>query len=194
MFEEYAKKTRVGDRLRSYILAVPAVLAFCLILVFFGLFSSLRSGKERKELQRLAEMRQALLNSIQVSVVESGFLKRNVGGADLYVPMMTVEIANISSSAIENLQITGFFESESVFSCQSFARIYRLGPGEITEASLRCIEPTALGSVITGISLAQTMQPVNFSVHIRHEDVYATVQRGTSTFRLLGPAPPIPLK
>jgi hypothetical protein len=194
MFEEFAKKTRVVDHLKRYLLVIPAVLAFCLVLVLFALVASLRSGKEGREARRLAESRKVLLDSVRMAVVESGFLRRKVGTSDVYVPMVRVQISNVSTSTIENLEVMCYFESESVFSCQSYARIFRLGPGEITEASLRCIEPTGFGTVITGISLPQTTHPVNFSIQVHHQDAYATFERGTSTFRLLGPAPPVAIK
>lgn len=138
--------------------------------------------------------RQALLNSVRVGILDSGFLKRNVGANDYYVPMLTVLISNVSASTIENLEVIASFASEGVFSCQSNARIYRLRPGETTEASLKCIEPTGFGAVITGVSLSETMQPVRFSVRVHYGDAYATVEQGNSTFKLMGIASPIVVK
>jgi hypothetical protein len=194
MFEEYSRTTRLSDRLKRYLLFFPSVVAFAAILgAVAGLFS-LRSQRQERQVQRMEEQTRALMNSIRVGVTEAGFLKRTVGGDDFYVPMLTVLISNVSGSTIENLGVAAYFVSEGIFSCQSSARIFRLGPGETTEASLKCIEPTGFGSVITGISLSQTMQPVSFSVHLHHREAYATVHRETSSFRLLGPVPPVPAK
>jgi len=194
MFEEYSRSTLLSRRATRYLLIIPAVVAFGLIVGLVAGIFSFRSGKELRIIRQLEAKRLVLLNSIRVGALESGFLKRSVGGGDLYVPMLTVVISNVSASTIENLGLSAYFVSEGIFSCQSSARIFRLGPGETTEASLKCIEPTGFGSVITGISLPQTMQPVSFSVHLHHREAYATVAQGRSTFRLLGPAPPLPLK
>jgi hypothetical protein len=191
MFEEYDRRTRLSERAKRYLLFIPAVIVLCLILGLFALFSNLRSGKEMREIRQMEEKRQALLDSVRVAVVDSGFLRRNVGTRDVYVPMITVQISNISSTAVEDLAVTVFFESKGVFSCQGNQRIHRLPAGETTEASLRCAEPMGFGTLITGVSLSQTMQPVSFSIRILHQDVHATVQRGSATFRLLGIAPPI---
>jgi hypothetical protein len=194
MFEEYSRKACLSDRVKRLLLIFPSVVAFGAILgTVAGLFS-LRSQRLERQVRRMGEQTSALLNSIRVGIAESGFLKRSAGENDLYVPMLTVVVSNVSTSTMEDLVVTAYFVSEGIFSCQSDVRISRLGPGETTEAVLKCIEPTGFGSVITGITLSQTMQPVSFGVHLHHHEVYATVHRETSTFRLLGPVPPMPAK
>ena len=190
MFEEYSRKARLSDRVKRLLLIFPSVVAFGAILgAVAGLFS-LRSQRQERQVRRMGEQTSALLNSIRVGIAESGFLKRSAGENDLYVPMLTVVVSNVSASTMEDLVVTAYFVSEGIFSCQSNVRIFRLSPGETTEAALKCIEPTGFGSVITGVTLSQTMQPIRFSVHLHHRQVYAVVEQGKSTFRILGPAPP----
>ncbi len=194
MFEEFSRNSRLSRKATRYLLIIPAVVGLGLILALVAGIMNLRSGTEIRKSRQWEAKRQALLDSIRVGVLESGFLKRSVGGDDLYVPMLTVVVTNASTSMIENLALSAYFASEGIFSCRSSARIFRLGPGETTDASLKCIEPTGFGSVITGITLSQTMQPVSYSLYFHHRDVYAMVEQGRGTFRILGPAPPLPLK
>jgi hypothetical protein len=194
MFEEYSRKARLSDRVKRWLLIFPSVVAFGVILGAVAGLYSLRSQRQAKQIRRMEDQTRALLNSIRVGIAESGFVKRSVGGSDLYVPMLTVVISNVSASTIEDLVVAAYFVSEGIFSCQSSARIFRLGPGETTEAGLKCIEPTGFGSVITGISLSQTMQPVSFSVLVHCGAAYATVEQGKSTFKLLWAVPPISAK
>jgi hypothetical protein len=175
----------------SYLLILPAAIAFCAIVALVAGIFSLRSGKEIRLIRQLDAKRQELLASFRVGILESGFLKRNVGGHDFYVPMLTVLVSNVSNSTLENIDIIADFESEGGLSCQSSVRLFHLGPGETTEAALKCIEPTGFGSVVTGVPLSGTIQPVSFSVRVHHGYVYATVEQGKSTFKLLGTTLPL---
>lgn len=191
MFEEYAHGGGLSGKKIRFLLVIPAALVFCLAFAFFGFLTGLRSGKQEREIRRLEEETRALLDSIQIGIIGSGFSRRNVGANDIYVPMLTVLVSNVSASTIENLELMADFFSEGSLSCQDYVRIRRLAPGEITQASLKCIAPTGFGALMTGVPLSKTMEPVRFTVRVRHGDVYATVEQGSATFKLLGIAPPI---
>lgn len=191
MFEEYSPKAHIRARATRYFLIIPAAIAFAIIVGLVAGIFSIRSGKETEQIRRLDAKRQTLLDSIRVGALESGFLKRNIDGYDFYVPVLTVLVSNVSSSTLENLDVIADFESEGKFSCQGSVRIFRLGPGAATETSLKCIEPTGFGALISGILLSDTIQPVSFRVRIYDGAAYATVEQGRSVFGLLGTRPPI---
>jgi hypothetical protein len=185
MLKEYGQKNRPAERITRYLLVVPAILVFALALFLFGLLSNLHTGKEKRDLQQITEKTQQLLDSIRVVIAESGYIVRNIGSRELYVPVVQTLIANDSSSMVEDLELTSFFESEKSFYCQGYSRIFRLRPGEITEASLKCIELTGFGTVVNGVSLAQTARPMHYDVRVRLKDAYAYIQKGTLTFKII---------
>jgi hypothetical protein len=185
MLKEYSQKGRPTERITRYLLVVPAILVFSLALVLFGFLSNLRTGKEKRDLQQITEKTRQLLDSVRVVISESGYIVRNIGSRELYVPVVQTLIANDSSSMIEDLELTSDFESEKSFFCQGYSRIFRLRPGEITEASLKCIELTGFGTIVNGVSLAQTARPMHYDVRVRLKDAYASIQKGTLTFKII---------
>jgi len=187
MLKEYVQKSRPTERIKRYLFVIPAILVFVLALVLFGLLSNLHTGKEKRDLKQITEKTRQLLDSVRVVVTESGYIMRNVGPRELYVPVLQTLIQNDSSSMIEDLELTCYFESEKSFFCQGYSRIFRLRPDEITEASLRCIEPTGFGAIVNGVSLAQTARPMHYDVRIKLKDADANVLKGTLTFRIIKP-------
>lgn len=189
MLKEYGQRAGERKRFGRYFLVIPAAIIFFLGLVLFGLLSNLRTGKMRTDVRQMEEKTRRLLDSVLVAVSQSGYIQRNVGSRELYVPAVYLLISNESASMVEDLELTCYFNAKEGFGCQGYARIFRLRPGEITEALLRCIEATGFGTVVQGVPLAQTAHPMHYQIQMRHKETYASLQNGDLTFKIIKSVP-----
>jgi hypothetical protein len=186
VFEEFGKK---GSGFRGLVKRFFVIfLAVFLLAVAVGLIvflASLPSSRDKKNMAATSEKEQALLAAIEIALEDTGFVMRDMGTEEVYVPFLSVMVLNASSEPVEDLAIRVYFDCRQSFFCEGYAMIFRIQPGEITDAALKCIEPTAFGTVVKGVPLWMTTEPVSYSVQISRGGVYATPIQGKTVFRII---------
>ena len=113
MLKEYGRdKASFRDFLRKFLLIFTAVFLFVLALVLFGFLASLTTFKEKEGARLAVEQERAILATVRFAIKEMGFVKRNVGAQDVYIPSLTVLVSNDSKNVIEDLSVRVFFNSD----------------------------------------------------------------------------------
>jgi len=186
VFEEFDKK-RSGFRglVKRFFVIFLAVFLLALAVGLIVFLASLPSSRDKKNMAAISEKEQALLAAVEIGLEDTGFVMRDMGAEEVYVPYLSVMVLNASSEPIEDLAIRVYFDCRQSFFCEGYAMIFRIQPGEITDAALKCIEPTAFGTIVKGVPLWMTTEPVSYSVQISRGGVYATPIQGKTVFRII---------
>ncbi len=145
-------------------LAAAALFAAAigLVAVIYGI----PSGKQRKAFEEIRAEERVLAESYDVLVVRSGFQKKNSGQGDIYVPAVLVLIKNISKAPSKSSILSARFLQKDRTFCRDRARIPALDAGEAWEVWLKCVEPTGFGSLVWGVSLAETAAPMGYEISL----------------------------
>jgi hypothetical protein len=186
MFDPYGPaKPGFKERLKKILVFALAILAFGAAAVLFSLLSGIPSGRDKEKFKESKERSAALLRDVQVAVVGTGFAPRRAGVQDLYVPSLSVLISNTTSRTIEDVELRAWFEGGDSFFGRANARLFRLEPGETAEATLKCVEPTAFGTVIQGVPLWQVSKPMSYGLSVHQHLVSAEAARGVLESKIL---------
>lgn len=186
MFKEYGEPGR--SRLTWAGKALAFVLA-CLIFIsaiylVFQLFS-LVSPKHRKALKEVEAKEEAFLRSLDFYVVDSGYAKKSSGAREVYVPTVQLHIENVSDSIIEKFRVGANFDRAGKSLCRSSRLVVDLKPGESLEVGLSCSEATFVGTVFTGLSLAQTTEDISYVIWLQSDRASASLLQGTLRFKIV---------
>jgi len=166
------------ERFKRAALFAAAVLAFGIAVVLFALLANIPSGRDREKTRESEERAAALLRDVTVAVAGSGFTPRRVGAQELYVPSLSVLVSNATSRTIEDVELFAWFGGRVSFFCRAYARVFRLAPGETSDATLKCVEPTAFGTVVEGVHLWELSQPVRYGLSLRLKRITVQAAEG----------------
>ena len=104
MFEEYgSRRSGFKERGRKILLFLVAILAFLsglYVIIFFG---QLPTSRQKQVLQERERKEKMLLESLEMDVLDAGFLVRNTGDRQIYVPAVAIRVSNISDVAFSQL-------------------------------------------------------------------------------------------
>ncbi len=191
MLKEYGEPQRARLSWAGKLLAfVLACLIFASAIYLIFQLSSLISPRHRKALKEEQAREEAFLRSLDYYVISSGYVKRTSGLNEIYVPTVQLYVANVSERIIKDLWLTANFEREGKFLCRANRRIVDLKPGESREVGLSCSEAMFVGTVFTGLSLAQTTEDLTYFIWARSNKATVTLLKDVLKFKIVqGRAP-----
>ena len=186
MLREYGKPKSFHSSWVGKLLALAlAGLAFMLAAyLIFQLFSVV-SPKHRTELGDEQARDEDLIRSLDFYVVDSGYAKRSSEARDIYVPTVKLHIANVSERIIEEFWLGANFERAGEFLCRANRFVGALKPGESLEVGLSCTEATFVGTVFTGLSLAQTTEDISYAIWLQSDEASVSLLKDVLMFRIV---------
>ncbi len=164
---------------------VLACLIFASAIFLIARLLSLVSPRNSKAIKEEQAREVAFLRSLDFYVVDSGYVKKNSGLREIYVPTVQVYIANSSDRIIGDLWLMANFEREGKFLCRAVRRVVDLKPGENREVGLSCSEAMFMGTVFTGLSLAQTTEDLSYFIWARSNRASVTLLKDVLKFKII---------
>jgi hypothetical protein len=191
MLKEYGEPQRARLSWPGKLLAfVLACLIFASAIFLIARLLSLVSPRHGRALKEEQAREEAFLRSLDFYVVDSGYVKKSSGLNEIYVPTVQVYIANSSDRIISDFWLMANFEREGKFLCRAVRRVVDLKPGENREVGLSCSEAMFMGTVFTGLSLAQTTEDLTYFIWARSNRASVTLLRDVLKFKIVkGRAP-----
>jgi hypothetical protein len=186
MLTDYgARKPGFWERIKKLALIIPAVLIFLLGLWVLAYLTGQYSSKQKKEVQKMSLREVALRASIEFSVLDAGYIVKTAGREEIYVPELRCLISNVTNAMIENLLLYAYFTRKGEDVCGASFPVMRLKPGEERELTLKCLDSIGFGTVIKGVTLAQTTTEIHYELAAQGKGVYIDLGRGDFGFKLL---------
>jgi hypothetical protein len=185
MFPEHErKKTTFQEWLRRFLFLLSAVLVLVVSMIIFQYMSQVPSTKQKKAMATIKEKKESFLESINISVIETGYQKRISGVQTIYVPKICVQISNISAQKLKDFRLGATFSRNGNMICRDSVPVNNLMSLETRELYLRCIQSIGFGSVIRGLSLGQTSDDVNYDIWATSGGFYIQFLKGKLHFSL----------
>lgn len=186
MLKEYGESRKSHLSWEGKLLALAlACLTFILAAYLIIQLFSLVSPKHRKALREEQAREEDFIRSLDFYVVDSGYVKRSSGAKDIYVPTVRLHIGNVSDRIIKQFWLGANFERAEEFLCRANRLVVDLEPGESLEVGLSCTEATFVGTVFTGLSLAQTTEDISYIVWVQSDEALVSLLKDVLTFRIV---------
>jgi len=185
LFEPIQSKTSFLERMRRIFLLFCAVFIMGLILLAIAFLATKPTSRQKKDFQRIAAQEDFLMENIQFSVSDAGYLRRSAGGQVLYVPALYIRIDNLSEITVDRLSIRVLFRRKDKDLCHGTGSVIRLTPGSSRDIVFKCLESTDFGTVFRGLNLLQTTQDLRYKLWVTYEDVTISPLQGTFKFKLV---------
>jgi len=171
--------------LKRILVLISAVAVFMAGLAILLFFNSIPSIKEKKALAKIRLEEAELSRSFVAGVVRSGFQRKSTGARDIYVPCLLVQVVNTAASASKPATLRAAFQRNGGSFCAAAGSLPGLEPGAGCEIWLKCIELTGFGAVARGVSLAETTEPMDYTVWLESGRVSIVVTKDKVTSVLL---------
>jgi hypothetical protein len=186
MLKEYGepKRSLLGWAGKFLAFALACLIFVSAVFLIMQLLS-LVSPNHRKALKEERAREEAFLRSLDFYVAESGYVKKSSGLTDIYVPTVQLAIANISGRVIKDLWLTANFERGGRFLCRANRLVVDLRPGESREVGLNCSEATFVGTVFSGLSLAQTTEDLSYFILAQSNKASVFLLKDVLSFKIV---------
>jgi len=181
MYEQYSqrKKRSVWTSLNKLLLLIPIGFLICMF--------HLDSQKIKNTYKKIELEQQKFLENFDVYVYESGYMKKQSGVQEIYIPSLIVRVTNLSEEVFNNLVFYANFNREEQIFCRGSATLRQLKSMETKDVYLRCVNSAIFGSIVTGLSLMDTFSKVQYFVSLFHDNQRVTVAEGILDFNVLYP-------
>ena len=181
VYNEYSKskKKRVWFYLKILIFLIPAGLIFYMF--------HLDSLELKKTLAEIELEQQEFLNNFDVYVFESGYMKKQSGVQDIYVPSIALRVTNLSGEEFNKIVFYAYFRRDGRTFCRGSASLFRIKPLEMKDVYLKCVDSAVFGSVVSGLKLIEAFSTIDYTVTLNHQRRRLTVAEGIIEFNVLYP-------
>ena len=164
---------------------LASVAVFSLAVGTIAYLTGMLSPKAKKEILQRREKEENLSKQVVVTVTKSGFVKKSAGVEDIYIPLISLRITNISNRSIERLLLYAYFQGKEKDGCNASATIFKLEPGVSVDAELKCLESRGFGTVVGGWNLIRVPKEVTYGVAIDSGGVQVWLFEGKLDFVFL---------
>lgn len=186
MLEDYGSpKTGFTERVKRVFIFVSVVIILILGVFLLLYLGQLPSPEQKRRLQEHAEKEKYFCESIQTLVLDAGYQKRTIGYRELYVPVIILEISNISQKTVQDIIISSDFRNDRQTICAGTGMIFKITPGDRRTLVLRCSESMFLGTLIKGVSFSQARKDLRYKIRISSEGLYFYSTEGMLRYKVL---------
>jgi hypothetical protein len=186
MLEDYGSPTTsFTERVKRVFIFVSVVIILILGVFLLLYLGQLPSPEQKRKLQELAEKEKALMESIQTLVLDAGYQKRTIGYRELYVPVIILEISNVSLNTVQDIFVSSDFRNKRQTICTGTGMFFKLNPGDRRALILRCSESMFLGTLIKGLNLSQARKDLGYKIRISSEGIYFYSTEGMLRYKVL---------
>jgi hypothetical protein len=186
MLEDYGSpKTGFTERVKRVFIFVSVVIILILSVFLLLYLGQLPSPEQKRRLQEQAEKERGLRESVQTLVLDAGYQKRTIGYRELYVPVIILELSNVSMNTVQDIIVRSDFRNGKQIICAGTGRIFKINPGDRRTLVLRCSESMFLGTLIKGVNFSQARKDLRYKIRISSEGIYFYSTEGMLRYKVL---------
>ena len=187
MFKDIGRtKIHPKDRMVRLFSLVTSSIVFALIIYVVLLLANIIPTKEKHEYERRLQRSQELLEILDISVTQAGFIKKATSaGRDIYMPQMVIQITNTSEDTFEQIVLESYFTRAKQRICGGRSYANQLRPQESRQVILKCVESSLTGAIIFGIGLEDAKNGLDYDLTLAAEQIRVTALTGSLEFDIL---------
>ncbi len=162
------RKTSLGEKLsRIFTIAIGLIIFALIINMLFHLADFIPSDQKRDD-KELTQQERRLLERLEVTAIDAGFLKQQAGIREIYVPGVVVRLVNTSEEEIPFMQLRIDFSKEGRSVCVGGLSVTDFKPGENWEVLIKCSDSVFTGTVLYGIDEEDAEAGLDYEMTIEY--------------------------
>ncbi len=179
-------KVHPKDRAVRIFSLFTSSIVFALIIYVVLLLANIIPTKEKHEYERRLQRSRELLEILDISLTQAGFVKKATSaGRDIYMPQLVIRITNTSQSTFDQIVLESYFTREKQRICGGRSYANQLRPQESRLVTLKCVESTFTGAIIFGIGLQDAKNGLDYNLTLKTEQIQVTALEGSLEFNIL---------
>jgi hypothetical protein len=179
------RKISLGERLSRIFAIIMGLIIFALIINMLLHLADFMPSEQKKSLKALNQQEKEILDKLDVSAVEAGFLKQQTGSREIYVPGVVVRIVNTSEEEIPFMRLRMDFSKDDQSVCAGGLSVTDFKAGENWEILIKCSDSVFTGMVIYGIKEEDAKAGLDYELTIEIGRTQITFLQGSLPFKLL---------
>jgi hypothetical protein len=186
MLKDFGKrKLSPGERFSRIFTLVMGLIVFALIINMLIHLADFMPSERKSNLQELTNKEREILDKLEVSAVDSGFLVQRTSAREIYVPGVVVRIVNTSGEEIPFMRLRIDFSREGQSVCAGGLSITDFKSGENWEVLIKCSDSVFTGTVLYGIKEEDALKGLEYEMTIELGRSQIIVLQDILSFKLL---------
>jgi hypothetical protein len=178
-------KISLGERLSRIFTFVLGLIVFALIINMLFQLADFLPSDQKRDLKELAQQERTLMERLEVTAVDAGFLKQQAGAREIYVPGVVVRLVNISEDEIPAMRLRMDFSRDGRSVCVGGLSVTDFKSGENWEVLIKCSDSVFTGTVLYGISEEDARAGLEYELTIEIGRTQAVFLQDSLPYKLL---------
>lgn len=179
------RKISLGDRLSRIFTFALGLIVFALIINMLIQLADFLPSDQKRDLKELTQQERTLMDRLEVTAVDAGFLKQKSGTREIYVPGVVVRLVNTSEDEIPSMRLRIDFSKAGRSVCVGGLSVTDFKSGENWEVLIKCSDSVFTGQVLYGIGEEDAKAGLEYEMTIENGHIQITFLQGKVPFKIL---------
>jgi hypothetical protein len=193
MFETFRGREPIIRLLKNRIPIILFSSTLIVLLLWCGqILVNKLSGPQKEVQEEILRREKALMKKIRIKILDTGYRKNHEGNQEMYMPVLIVEITNISPEIIEHLRLRSYFKNGGKLLCSGECKIEELNSNARTIAVITCSLQAWLEASQWHLDLPRMRIPILFELWLEAPGISMVIENGKVNEELVLDLPAIP--
>jgi len=120
----------------------------------------------------------ALLQKIQIKILETGYLQGGSGIQEFYSPVLVMEVSNLFWETLPDIRLVAYIKKNGSVIGSGVYDIGEMQSGEIKAASITCSQLSGPDSSLRQLKLTQMGGSISFELWLEAADISMVIENG----------------
>jgi len=139
---------------------------------------------QKRDLKEHTQPERTLMDRLEVTAVDSGFLKQQAGAREIYVPGVVVRLVNTSEDEIPAMRLRLDFSKDGQSVCVGGLAVTDFKPGENWEVLIKCSDSVFAGTVLYGIKEEDAKAGLEYEMSIEIGSTQVVVLKDVLPYKI----------
>lgn len=177
-------KTSLGEKLSRIFPFVMGLIIFALIINMLFHLADFIPSNQKTVLKELTQEQRELLEKLEVTAIDAGFLKQQSGTREIFVPGVVVRLVNTSEEEISLIQLRIAFSKDGQSVCMGGLSVTDFKSGENWEVLIKCSDSVFTGTVLYGISEEDAKAGLEYELTVEFGRIRTVVLKDALPFKI----------
>ena len=179
------RKTSLGEKLSRVFTLAMGLIIFALIINMLIHLADFIPTDRQNDHSKLTPQDRELLENLEVTAIEAGFLKQRSGSREIYVPGVVVRLVNTSEEEIPSMRLRIDFSKAGRSVCMGGLSVTDFKAGENWEVLIKCSDSVFTGTVLYGIDEEDAKAGLEYEMTIEFRHTPIVCLQDELPFKLL---------
>ena len=185
MLKDFGKqKTSLGEKLSRIFAFIMGLIIFALIINMLMHLAGFMPSDQKRSFNKLTQEEKELLDKLEVTAIDAGFLKQQSGSREIFVPGVIVRLVNTSEDEIPAMRLRMDFSKDGQSVCVGGLSVTDFKPGENWEVLIKCSDSVFTGTVLYGIKEEDAKAGLEYEMTIEYASIQVVVLKDVLPYKI----------